>query len=204
MAHASATCSLEPGAPTSNFVHWMWPNAWTSLSWRIPACAACPQPSALQVTSVQFALGNLGTCTATAQVSIVAAGGDAACPSPDTTQILCGPFTYPLSGPAHPDPLWVLSLPPGCCVSPGAFVVVKFGVEACGEFGRPTPSLLLSDGPNASCSEYVTVSGFYPTFTDVNSIFPGGHPLWIRADAECCGGTPTLPPSWGGVKTLYR
>jgi hypothetical protein len=202
-AGPTATCTLEPG-PISGFSYvWNPPAAWESIAWRIPSsgCAACPAPALLDLKTVSFRVRWLEACSATAEVSVVAATGDPACPRPDPGQVLCGPVSYPIAG-ANAGVVYTVPLPSGCCVTPNTFVLVRFiGFAACGGSGV-TPGLTRTEVPCVACEQFATVSSLHPTLTDQCEITT--YPIWLGLETDCCQPTPAAPRSWGRLKTRYR
>ena len=94
-------------------------------------------------------------------------------------------------------------MPPGCCISRDAFVLVKLiGLDQCINPSGGIPVLYLGSDACAPCTQYITVSNIYPNFTEMCSL--STNPFWISVDADCCDPTPTRPNSWGRLKTMYR
>lgn len=204
----NAACVLEPGPITPVSYVWNSPAHWLSVAWRIPrqSCAACAS-GVLDLRSVSFRVRwTDAPCSQNVTISVIAATGDPACPTPDPAQVLCGPVTYAISGTAAAGQTYTLPMPAGCCVFQDAFVWIQFDGMACGAAGGITSGLTYAGVPCVNCDQFVTVSGFYPTLTDWCAANPENpvHPIWIALDADCCDPTGSRPRSWGGIKTIYR
>ncbi len=119
---------------------------------------------------------------------------------------LCPPIQYVINdgGVLNSCVDYQLPLDPTCCFSGRAFVVFEFDQGSC-VAGRPG---FCSPGPGgcSNCTQY----NYYP-----GAGFPGDdlcvvlspfgfYGINMFADLECCGVVPTLPGSWGLLKTLYR
>lgn len=204
-AATPAACDLEPGPLGSISLTFESPEAWTSFAWRIPrsSCAACAPAQALEVESVSVRVRWLYACSAQAEVLVVAAKGDPACPVPDTSRVLCGPVTSTIAGSGPGGVVHTLPLPGGCCVSEDAFALVRFvGLASCG--GGISPGLTYASGPCVPCSQYVTIGSLLPAPADFCAYAPPHDPLWMSVSAGCCAATPAGRRSWGSLKTVYR
>ena len=205
----AASCLLEP-APLSLIAYaWGAPTEYTRLAWRIPrsVCASCPSPYVLSLNEILLRLRWFATpCTVTVVVSIVGVKGSADCPEPDTTVVLCGPEPYTLVRTLTDNyETYSTDFDEGCCIFQDAFVYLQFaGFNTCvGPNGLST-GISAATGVATPCQQYVTLSDYYPTFTDWSTVGTGLRPLWLQIQADCCAATPAHRKSWGGVKTIYR
>jgi hypothetical protein len=92
----------------------------------------------------------------------------------------------------------------GCCITEPAFLKIVYNQGTCGG-GRP--AFCGPDGQNCSpCRQYNYYPGASFPGDDVCVVLSpqgiGGVDMWV--ESECCNPTPTLPGSWGSLKTLYR
>src|SRR5690242_20956189 len=108
--HSAFACSYEPGPldPTTSYGAG---DGWDWIAWHIPnqPCANCPEPGVNEARQVSFATRSFDNCNITVEVSIVASTG-VECLQPDTTNVLYGPFSYPVAinigvGDVHSIPL---------------------------------------------------------------------------------------------------
>lgn len=199
---ATFACSLETGPldPTTSYGAG---DGWNWVAWHIPnqPCGNCPSPGLAEARQVSFATRAFSNCNITAEVSIVASTGGA-CPMPDTTQVLDGPFSYPIAISIGVGDVHSIPLPTGWCLTQDAFVLIRFdGIDGC-LTSKGSVALDRANVACANCDEWVTAINWSGTPVDECSVF--GSPIWIQLDTECCSVTPTLPRSWGSVKTLYR
>lgn len=203
--HATYACSYAPGPldPTTSFGAG---DGFQWIAWHVPnqPCGNCPSPGITEARQVSFATRAFGSCAVNVEVSIVASTGGA-CPMPDTTNVLDGPFSYPVAIPIGVGNVHSIPLPTGWCLTQDAFVLLRFdGIDGC----------LTSKGPVGfdranvtcmNCDQWFTAINAYPTPADECVVFSTiPSPIWIQLDTECCTVTPTIPRSWGSVKTLYR
>lgn len=161
-------------------------------------CTACGGgPVVLNAVSWQFTYPGQVLCPITFEVSVV--GSDhAACPRPDTTQVLCPPFTYVYAATGGPPHVAVIPLPGGCCVSGQAFVRVTIkDTDGCGPGMLAFVAHIPCTGP---CLAYASFTG--GPLDDVCNYWDGSPQIAVAAD--CCTGTPTHRPSWGGLRLHYR
>ena len=207
---ATAACRLQSGPEAVFSYGFTAPNYFAAFAWRIPrqSCAACLAPNVLNIrnASITLAWGSL-PCMAHLHVSVVAARGDPACPTPDTTRVLCPAFGFTAVSGVEEYETYAIPFPADCCVSEDAFVLIRFeDLDACrnGTFGGSF--IVATNLLCANCEEYVIVANSDPGFADWCALLggPDDHSLWIQLDADCCATTPTRPRSWGTIKTLYR
>jgi len=207
LAAAAGACVLEPMGPRTNSTIAFGPEeAYTAIATLIdPAsCLACPAPASLDLNSVKFRLRWWNACSATAEVSVVGVTGAPGCPAPDLGNVLCAPVSYEIAGFSVTGGVeHTLAFPSACCIDGPAFVLVKFtGLLACAGTSTSVGPIVSTLSPLPACTQYFSTSSSYPTLTDVNPSL--GLPLWVNVDADCCDPTPTLPGSWGRLKTLYH
>jgi hypothetical protein len=195
-------CSFEPG-PLDPTISYAAGDGWNWIAWHIPQqpCGNCSAPGWVEARQVSFSTRAFANCNITAEVSIVAVKGSV-CPMPDTTQVLYGPYSYPVVINVGVGDIHSIPLPEGWCLTRDAFVLIRFvGIDGCLTSKGP----LALDRANTSCvncDEWVTAINWSATPVDICTVF--SSPIWIQLDTECCGVTPTLRHSWGSVKTLYR
>lgn len=124
-------------------------------------------------------------------------------PDPTSTETLCGPtpvFTITGSGLVdHSVPL-----PPCACLSGPAFILFKIVNNInCPESGGALSSpAIVVDSSADPCVSYNGFLGGPPAEMPSAFGFPGNTTMFV--DATCCDPTPTLPGSWGQLKTIYR
>jgi len=195
-------CSLAPGPldPTTSYAAG---NGWNWIAWHIPQqpCGNCPAPGLAEARQVSFATRAFTNCNIVVEVSIVAAQGTD-CPMPDTTQVLDGPFAYPVPITVTVGEMHSIPLPEGWCLTRDSFVLIRFvGIDAC-TTSKGSVALDRANISCVSCDEWATALNAFPTPVDLCTVVPS--PIWIQLDTECCGATPTHQHSWGSLKTLYR
>lgn len=203
----TGVCTVEPAPPINNSYYFN-QGRWNNFVWRIhpDACEACPFPQALAMESVAFRVGWIGKCTAQVELTIIGATGPAACPQPDTTNVLCGPRLHPIESDVFPgQKTHTLPILGSCCISQDAFVRVRFVSLLCDEPEVDDLALTAAALPCSNCEQYFGTTQFFVGLTDWCAF--SGSPdvaLWTRYTANCCAPVPTIPRSWGQVKTLYR
>ncbi len=205
-----AACSLAPaplGVQFFVFVNDHWTSHYTLL--RPSTCLGCPAPQSLDLRSTTFRVrwgsGSCPTAGFDVELSIVGTttGGAPGCLVPDPTNVLCGPTLHSLTPPVPAAPQIVtLPLPSGCCINQPAFLRVRYlnltGVPPC-------VPITNTDGVSCDpCEQYYTTLNGAPTPTDPCPQGGSVQQQWFSVDAECCQATPTLPASWGKLKSLYR
>ncbi|MEK7824401.1 MAG: hypothetical protein AAB290_05100 [Candidatus Eisenbacteria bacterium] len=88
------------------------------------------------------------------------------------------------------------------CINGPAFLLIEFNNSDCPSF-RPA-----FRGPAScnNCTQYNIYPGSAPGGEDLCVVLTpfGVSGVIMYVDANCCQPTPTLPESWGLVKTLYR
>ena len=201
-APTAFACSLASGTldPSTSYGAG---DGWNWIAWHIPQvpCGNCAAPGLAEARQVSFATRAFTNCNITAEVSIVAAAGTD-CLMPDTTQVLYGPFSYPVAITVTVGEIHSIPLPEGWCLNRDAFVLIRFvGIDGC----LTTKGSVALDRANTSCvscDEWATALNAYATPVDLCTIF--SSPIWIQLDTDCCSVTPTTRHSWGTVKTLYR
>jgi len=205
----STACQLQPGAESPFAYFFDAPLSFAALAWRIPrqSCAQCAATNALNLRSATIGLRWASRpCVAHLRVSVVAAGGDAACPSPDTTRALCPPFEFTAVSGAENYEDFTIVFPADCCVGQDAFVLFQFeDYDVCRLPNGGSSGIIASLATAVACDEYVIIQNDVPGFQDWYSPLQGvGNSLWVQLAADCCAPTPARPRSWGSLKTLYR
>lgn len=165
------------------------------------SCPTCPPGGQVLGSAhvmMRFSLG----CGIPVTVSIVPAMEEPpGCLRPDReAEPLCGPMSYWIDAGNNPRSCRDVALPlaAGCCITEPVFLKVQFDPGTCpsGE-----PRFCTKDACDAC-----TVFGYSesnPSLDDYCAVLPQ-FGIIMNADAQCCGTTPTLPGSWGRLKTLYR
>lgn len=203
---ATGICTVEPAPPGGTSYTFGGSQRWSNFVWRIhpDACEACPFPQALAMESVAFRVRWLGRCDAQVELTIIGATGPNGCPQPDTTNVLCGPTLHPISSDAFAG-LKTHTLPilGACCISQDAFVRIRFVSLLCDDVEVDDLALNSTAAPCANCEQYFGTTGFFAGLNDWCTSFDNTS-LWTRYTANCCAPVPTVPRSWGQVKTLYR
>ena len=166
-------------------------------------CGACP--AAYRATVAHTELFFTGACQIPVTVGLVAAQElQPGCWSPNPFAPLCAPASYVVNdgGQLNTCVDYALALDPSCCFQGKAFLLIEFDQGTC-----PTSRPAFC-GP-ASCSN-CTQYNFYPGVgapgDDLCAVLTpfGLTGNVMYADVECCGPTPTMPGSWGKLKTMYR
>lgn len=134
---------------------------------------------------------------------------DTAPSPPDPTNGICNSAIVTLDGSAgglidHTVPL------PCQCINDGQPKFVLFKIVSSGNCpldpgggGFLTSPLIVFDSSPDLCTSYNAYSGSGGPLDMVpNFGFPGNVTMSVEAD--CCGVVPTLPGTWGKLKTLYR
>ena len=126
---------------------------------------------------------------------------------PDPPSALCGPSEVTLlDGAAGGLITHSIPLPPCNCLANGqkAFVLVKIvSGGSCPQSGGALVSPeIVFDGTPDPCTSYNAYPGSGGPVDLLTFGFPGN--MMMSVEADCCTPTPTLPGSWGTLKTLYR
>lgn len=163
-------------------------------------CPTCP-PGGQVLGSARMSLKFTGACQIPVTVSIVPAlEASPGCLEPDReAQPLCGPVEQMISdgGTIGSCLEAVVALPAGCCITGPAFLRVEFDQGTC---PSAEPQFCILDACT-TCTEYNLFPNS-PNLDDLCVVLNRG--IIMYADAQCCSTTPTLPGSWGRLKTLYR
>ena len=200
VSHQAAACQLGILPVSNTAFGYILPPDDAYFTLLNPAdCSACPGEMKLTAAHVEhfYPLGEL-PCSIPVTISIVAAvdQGDG-CYAPNPFEVLCGPQQYVISYPGVDDACVDFSFPLDCpCFTGPVFLAIEYDQGDCPS-GRP-----------AFCGQNPCTSGPCKQY----NIYPGGNDdiclaigrnITMYADADCCV-VPTLPGSWGMVKTLYR
>ncbi len=164
---------------------------------RPSSCTACPTSGGLELRSVTIhaQLSSVG-CSLPITISIVEAAGSPGCLVPDPSRVVCPEVSATLTGVAGFCPAYTVPLPPGCCITRDVFVRVT--IVGFGTCPTPGPYLICTTEPCIPCQSYYQGGCVDCPITE------NCNNWMISADADCCAPTPTLPQSWGRMKTLYR
>lgn len=182
-----------------------------------PASSSCPLcPNALTVTAVHWVLYWPAACQIPVEITIVGATEapeGSGCYFPDNNTVLWGPFVRTLDGSSGElliDHVFPLSadLSERICVTQKAFAsvdVLTFGdcptVPESGDLESPR---LVSDNTTDPCVTYNIRPGRGGPIDLVSFGFLGNLSMWVDVRDDCCRPVPTLPRTWGKLKTLYR
>lgn len=207
----NSACSLGQTGFTSAY-QFFFPSNDYYYTFFDPAACACNLPKSYVA---HWMLYWLVPCQFHVQVWVVPAvdaGGGCYVPGvgavpPDPTTALCSSSVVLLDGSAGGVIDHSVPLPAGCdCLQGPFFVVFKIidspGCPIDAETGTlSSPGLVHDDTPDP-CISYNSYAGSAGTEDLVTKWgFHGNTTMWV--DADCCA-TPTLPGTWGKVKTLYR
>ena len=198
ISRTAAACTVGELAPPSNSVNLLDLQGFTVYQRLDPAqCTACPTGS-LTPTQVRWGFGYYSTlCPLTFEVSVVASD-QASCPAPDTANVICPPFTFVYAATDGPPHVATIPFPGGCCITAPVFLKVR--IVDTGGCGRGTVGFFAHGPCTGPCRSYAT----FPGAPLEDSCTLMGLSPTIAADADCCTATPSLRPSWGGVKLRYR
>lgn len=212
---ASATCALGQTGPGVSAFIWFFPSDDYYYTYFDPA--ACQCAGGITNLVVNWQLFWPTPCSIDVQAwilpSVNPTGG---CDVPDTAPsppnpaapILCGPGPITtITGAATGVPEdHLIPLPDCLCLSsaPGFILVKIVGNQNCpvrsdGALGSPA---IVVDNTPGPCTSYNAFAGSGGPIDMLTFGFPGNNVMWVNAD--CCPPTPTLPGSWGMLKTLYR
>lgn len=166
--------------------------------------AACCPGGATSLTVAHAMLNWPVACALPVNVSILGSTGGP-CPQPDPNNVICPPTLYILDGSALGVIQHDFPLPGGCCIQGPAFLKIEFVNRGnCTETptGLTAPRLVADNTPEI-CTSYNFYAGD-PVYRDLVTFwgFTGNPMIW--ADGNCCGATPTIPSTWGSMKSLYR
>lgn len=164
----------------------------------------CAGGGATALTNAHAILNWPSVCQLPVNVSILGATGPENCLVPDPNNVICPPTFYILDGSGGGAIQHDFPLPGGCCIQGPAFLKIDFLSSGnCTETGSGLDApRLITDNTMDNCVSYNYYPG-NPTFVPLESYgFPGNPIMW--ADGHCCGATPTIPSTWGSVKSLYR
>ena len=208
----SSVCALGQTSADAAYV-WFFPSDDYYYTVFDPAACGCPNGQ-IQNLHAHWALFWQTPCQITVQAWILNAiqtGPGCYIPDtgpspPDPTSFICTSAVVTLDGSAgglinHDVPL------PDCqCVGGGPkFVLFKIiSSPGCPQnAGALTSPAIVVDATPDLCTSYNAFSGSGGPVDMIPGFgFPGNTTMWVEAD--CCGVTPTLPGSWGQIKTLYR
>jgi hypothetical protein len=196
-ATATPACQLGVNDPhfTMNYLYPPDDEYYTLID---PAACGCAAQGGVLATTAHMILDFPEACTIPVTVAIVAADlSDPSCPTPIRGQYLCPPVEYDIavSNPGGYDFLMPLGGP--CCITQKAFLVITFReVGDCGS----VPGLYVSFGCEPCASWNYWPGG---AMVDLCEGYLLGNPN-MYVDAACCDVVPTLPASWGQLKSMYR
>jgi hypothetical protein len=202
---ASSACLLGETRPVIGYLPYVIPPEDRYFTLIDPAsCTACPAAGGVAVTVGHMGIYFPTLCTTLMTVSVVGAmatpiGG---CYVPDESNVLCPPVTYAVTPPTSGGFDVGLPLDPGCCISDKAFLRIDFLQSGC----DPSTGALGIYATAAPCYPCQSWNFYASAQDDLCSVFSqyGAGNLYMYAEADCCGATPTHDGSWGRVKTLYR
>jgi len=198
-------CSMGQTGPVAFSIRFIFPPNDEYHTLLVPGPDCCPGGGATAITVAHAILNWPAVCQIPVNVSILGATGDVACPVPDPNNVICPPTFFILDGTGGGAIQHDFPMPAGCCIQGPAFLKIDFIADgSCppDPAGLNAPRLITDNTPD-NCTSY----NFYPgdpVFRDliVAYGFPGNPVMW--AEGHCCGATPTIPSTWGSVKSLYR
>lgn len=167
-------------------------------------CPTCPQ-HAYRLSAAHVQLSFSEHCSIPVTVSVVAADVSIpGCAKPIPEQVVCPPAQFVLSdgGVLNNCVDFTLPLPAGCCVDRDVFLEFRFDNGTC----VPGHPWVCGPPSCADCQQYNIYPGSPPGGDDLCQVLSpfGTYGIIMYADAECCASTPTLPGTWGHLKTLYH
>jgi hypothetical protein len=168
------------------------------------ACGPCPGGAYL-LTAAHVQLYWTEACQVVLNLSIVGATEQyPGCLGPNPFDIKCLPTTYTLNdaGSLNACNDYVLPLPAACCVNGPVFLAIEFNQSSC----PPNRPAFCYPGSCTNCTQYNIYPGSPPQGDDLCQVLSpfGIYGVIMYVDATCCVPVPTLPGSWGKMKTLYR
>jgi hypothetical protein len=168
------------------------------------SCGSCPGGSYKAVTA-HTELFFTAPCEIPVTVTLVQAQQlTPGCWSPNPFAPLCPPTQYMVNdgGQSNVCVDYTLALDPTCCFQGPVFLLIEFDQGTC-----PTSRPAFC-GPAACnlCTQYNFYPGVGVPGDDLCAVLApfGLFGNVMYADVECCAATPTLPGSWGKLKTTYR
>jgi hypothetical protein len=201
-----APCQLgQPGAPTWT-TQFIYPPDDEYCQFVDPASCACGAGGGL-LLAVHWDLNWTTPCQLPAVLkiykSVLVSPG---CYAPDPSQVLYGPISVTLDGSAGGAIDHVIPLPAHTIIDELAFVCITVSNDGtCPDVDQDgtldSPELFL-DASCDNCNSYNIFPGSGGPYDLCTSYFgPYGNPLmWVDGDCP----VPTLPGSWGHLRTLYR
>jgi hypothetical protein len=123
------------------------------------------------------------------------------CLAPNPFDIKCPPTTYTLNDGGNLNTCvdYNMPLPQNCCINGPVFLAIEFNQSSC----PPNRPAFCYPPSCTNCHQYNIYPGGNDDLCAVLSPFQiFGVVMYV--DATCCDAVPTLPGSWGKVKTLYR
>lgn len=175
-------------------------------------CNECGATGTMTVDRIHVAINFRTACTQPILISILESDANG-CPRPDLNKVLMAPTQFDLTGPGPGVTMFELNLANPVCLRGKAFLgltVNQYGAT-CAEEGVNTPTLVYGDTVEcAPCRAY----NYYPDpdapngmFIDAfcngpNDLTPGLPIHYVSG--SCCKLMPTLPATWGQVRSRYR
>jgi hypothetical protein len=196
---SSASTSCQLGVTDLHFtMNYLYPPDDAYFTLLDPSLCACGGPGGMSVTNTHAVLDFPEPCSIPVTVAIVAADlSDPSCPVPIPGQYLCEPVNYDLEVTNAGGYDFLMPLEAGCCITQKAFLQITFReVGDCG--GVPSLYVSFLCDPCTSWNDWPGGA-----MTDLCDGYLLGNPT-MYVDASCCGAVPTLPKSWGSLKTTYR
>lgn len=199
----NAPCNLGVSTGAAYIVNYLLPpdDAYYTLLDPAASCA-CPG-NAVQLNAAHMLINFQTVCVQPIRVRIVPAVLVApGCYEPDVNSTLCGPLFYNLAPGAVGNFQFNLPLPAGCCIQGPAFLDINFINPGAGCSTAATRPRLITTANCAPCTSWNVYPNGFDDLCDPAIALPGNPVMW--ADGDCCAATPTLPHTWGRLKTLYR
>jgi len=165
-------------------------------------CLACSLVTGRAIESAVIRMRFLSACDVVFRVQIVGASGGPACYAPDTANVLCMPSVQIVGEPAGQITTknYTMTINNGCCIETASFLSIEVVSMTCESNQIGNPFAL----PCSPCTQYIVSPTYLPPgiAQQCEGGFSRNFRMWTEAD--CCGAVPTLPRSWGSLKTLYR
>ncbi|MBI1797055.1 MAG: hypothetical protein HY076_09320 [Candidatus Eisenbacteria bacterium] len=202
---AAAACQMGILPPAANAFGYILPPDDEYYTYLVPAnCPTCPN-NAYLFSNAHVQLYYTESCSIPVYVSIVGVDNtDPACPHPNPFDVICPEVPYVLSDGGNIGVCidYSLPLPAGCCVNRPAFLKFRFEQGTC----QPDRPAFCGPPSCQNCRQYNIYPGSPPGGDDLCAVL-APYALYgaiMYVDADCCNATPSLPGTWGHIKTLYR
>lgn len=201
-------CKLGIDGPAANAFGYVFPPDDEYFTLLNPAtCDPCPG-AAYRANAAHVWLYYTASCQIPVTISLVPAHPTASpgCFQPNPFDPpLCAPVQYLLSDGGNLNACLDYTLPLGqdCCFQGPVFLKIVFDQGTCPNF---RPAFCGPGGPCVNCQQWNYYPGTSAPGDELCSLLgaQGYTGFIMNADVSCCQVVPTLPGSWGKIKTIYR